>query len=177
MKHLVWIPFALLLGLLIGGWGPREELREARREIERLRSTGTARPDVTVRAVADLVRINPPLRPDPGPDEALDVSPDSTDAPPTDDGAPSPDGAPDPPPAPRDAANETDLRRQIDAAMEVWRIRSELAREAFLSESRMGDVEAVQFDVLMATMNLRLRDAVERVAERIRAGEPQTPSN
>ena len=35
MKFALFIPFILLLGLVIGGWAPKEELRAANKEIIR----------------------------------------------------------------------------------------------------------------------------------------------
>ncbi|MDZ4197670.1 MAG: hypothetical protein U1E27_00115 [Kiritimatiellia bacterium] len=40
MKYLIWIPLALLTGLILGGWGPRQDLKLARQELELARTSG-----------------------------------------------------------------------------------------------------------------------------------------
>ena len=59
MKHLVWIPVALLAGLVVGGWAPRMELNKARAEIERLKTQGGGREggQATLGAITGMIRI------------------------------------------------------------------------------------------------------------------------
>lgn len=163
MKHAIWIPFALLLGLVLGGWGPREDLKLARQEIELLRSREDRKSENPVRTVTDWVRIPPRTEPaqPPPPETPSEPAPEPETTPPSEPEIPSV-----PPP---------DLRARIDEALELWKIRSEIARNTFVMRAKFGPEEAAQFDVLLAAMNLKLRSSIEQIAVGLRAGEDPTP--
>ncbi|MDZ4197671.1 MAG: hypothetical protein U1E27_00120 [Kiritimatiellia bacterium] len=75
-----------------------------------------------------------------------------------------------PVPEPPPETAET-LRERIDAAMEIWRIRSDIARDTLLARARFDDRATDQFDLLMAAMNLRLRTEIGKIADQLRTGE------
>lgn len=161
MKHAIWIPFALLLGIVLGGWGPREDLKLARQEIELLRSRESRKTENPVQTVTDWVRLPPRTEPTPPPEPAPEGV--TEDPPPI-----QPETAPPPP---------LDLRAQIDEAMELWKIRTEIARNTLVAQAKFGPEEAAQFDVLLAAMNLRIRASIEQIAASLRAGEEPSPES
>jgi len=163
MKHFVWIPIALLLGLILGGWGPREDLKLARQELDLLRSKETRRTENPVRTVTDWVRIPPSASQEPA------APPASAEAVATNGPATVAQAAP--------AETPEGLRKQIDAAIELWKVRSDVARSTFLARANFDQEQTTRFDVLLSAMNLRLRATIEQIAARLRAGEPPTPES
>jgi hypothetical protein len=61
--------------------------------------------------------------------------------------------------------------------MELWKVRSDVARNTFLARAKFNTEEAAQFDVLLAAMNLRLRATIEQIAVGLRAGETPSPES
>ncbi len=58
MKLFLYLPFAVLLGILIGGWAPKEELRTLRRELDDLRKGAASREkDTRFDAITRMVQI------------------------------------------------------------------------------------------------------------------------
>ena len=183
MKHLIWLPVALLVGLIVGAWGPRSELRHAREEIgklEALLKEGGGR-QARLDGITRMLSI--PESPDSAP---ATRTPDATCHPlvPTasgDERTPSKPAGDAPPQSPDEtnaspAAGETapdddernqpaDLRARIDQAMDLWKLRSDIARSTFVSNAGLSDKESMQFDVLIAAMNMRIRDHIETWAE------------
>ena len=61
----------------------------------------------------------------------------------------------------------------IDKAVELWRVRSDLARGAFLNQVEASEEETLRFDVVMEAMNVRLESTIQRWAEIL--GEETVP--
>lgn len=170
MKAFAWIPFALLLGIVIGGWGPRQDLKTARLEMERLQSVASSS-DSTVRAVTDMIRIPPRET------VAQETRDAETESPGSAPGAVDPSEESQVAQAPTAVEEERtprNLRESIDEAIELWRVRSDIARNSFIARARLNSEQSAQFDVLVTAMNLRLRNSIEQVAARFQAGEAQT---
>ena len=172
MKQVIWIPLALLGGLILGSWGPRLEAKKLRTDVEALKKELKERnPNQnTFGTLTSMMRIpesdaasrrGPPLPP-----PAV-----STNAP-----APGGTNAPPRPHRPREQFRR-DLRERIDEGMEAWRIRSDIARNNFVADSGFTPEQAAQFDVLMKAMNIRLRDRLTKFADTVKAGEKLTPES
>ncbi len=174
MKHVVWIPLALLIGIALGGWAPRLEarrqallVRDLRRQLE-----AAGPPRTALAAMSGILPLAPSARVEP-----------RTEVPAA---APAPSGAaPEPAPESGEGAPETsaaegrgppeNLREAIDQAADLWKVRSDVARAALIERAGFNADEAARFDVLMAGMNVRLRDVCARWAERLRQDEPFSP--
>ncbi len=163
------LPFALLAGLVLGGLGPRRELEEARREIERMKS----RPERaggagSLNVITDVVRIPP--RP------ATETR--APQSPATDGTAERPaPGAADLEPtasAPERPAERISLRERLETAREAWAVRVDVARNTFAARTGYRGEELAEFDTILAAMNLRLRNTFEQFARQLAAGEELT---
>jgi hypothetical protein len=191
VRHYAWIPAALLLGLLLGSWGPKSEIRHLREDLEEARArsaapgrttriegvtellgitadTGAAPPPVasTNPAAPDPPQVAPP--PNPPPELARGaltnpVVPSATGA--TEVAAVAESGGTPPP----------GLQARIERAAELWRMRSDIARAAFISDAELTDEDAVNFDVLAAAMNLRLANSIEAWVDGIKNGAEPGP--
>ena len=53
------------------------------------------------------------------------------------------------------------MEQDIDKAMELWKLRSDIARSTFLANGEFSEEEAVHFDVLMTALNIRLGHTIE----------------
>ena len=168
---LIFVPVALLLGLILGGMAPRRELDKARTEIERLKSQGGSRGGNSLNMITDVVRIptdattrNIEQPPEPLDTGEREVGEDDESIP----AATPPADEPSPP------AGPTGLAEQLAAAREAWKIRSDIARNSFLSRTGLRENAVVDFDVIIAAMNLRLRSSFEDLARTLAAGEDLT---
>jgi len=72
--------------------------------------------------------------------------------------------------------DERTLRERIDEASEAWRVRSEIARNNFVTRAELTPEEAAKFDTLVEAMNLRIQNCFQAFADAVQAGEPITPA-
>ena len=173
MRFGVWIPVALLAGLVAGGLGPRVELRRAKAELARMqeqlakRQAGLSRvDDVTGFLGIDMAGGKRAA----GPAAAAPAGPDG--------GAPSP-----PPPQGTGAVAEAgaprrehgrpgqrppDMKAEIERAADLWRVRRDVARSSFLDSVGAEKEDSVQFDVLVEAMNVRLAHAIESWVDEVK---------
>ena len=169
MKGWIFLPVALVAGLVLGGWGPRQEVRRLKSELALAQAP--SRGGGGAAALGALGQVLPvaatsspePPRPRPGPEESR--PPDEAGSPGSDPG----DGSemPEPPDA------ET-IRAGIEQAMDAWRLRSELVRNTFVANNALNASEAAQFDTLVAAMNLRIRNDIQLLADRLRMDDSLT---
>ncbi len=187
MKLAVFLPFVLLLGLIIGGWAPKEDLRAATKELTELKGQLAKRSkDQRVDTFASFVKIpERATRLNPKPPSAGN-GPDLPAA-----GAPSND-------APREAAagrtvtntaarsaaaqpetprSAEDLRARIDEAKELWKTRVEIARAQWLDRLRLSAEDAALFDDTINTMNESLYASMQRMADGLAADKALTPED
>jgi hypothetical protein len=182
LKHLAWIPVAFLFGLLIGSWAPRGDLRKARRAlVEARRATGGERSGSgQFESVSRFLRI-PQGREAP----AGQAGPPSGSAPVppvgADPGVEVEDGSAGEDPAAEDRDQlldrfgRDDLQSRIDQATELWQMRADMARAAFVANTELDEAQAAQFDVLVASMNMRLRERLEAWAGELREADQAGP--
>lgn len=179
MKAYFLVPLVFLLGLMLGGWGPRAELREQQEELTKtqalLRQARTGGGASDVGQVTRLLGIEGErphaahgASPSPEPRDATLREPapaDAGTAPHAADATPAEPEAPDRPDRP------ADMEAELNAAMELWELRAEIARSTFLANGDFSDGEAVAFDVLIEAMNLRLSHAIETWVSNVEAKE------
>ena len=60
-----------------------------------------------------------------------------------------------------------DLRARIDEAAELWRTRIELKRATTIEKLGLDEKEAEAFDAALATMNEKLRDTMQALADEL----------
>ncbi len=169
MKHLVWIPFAILLGFALGGWAPRLEITRLKSDLA-LAKTRESREGGRVSALGALTQVIPLQNRESSPTNAPPATNATAAA--TNAAAPVAEAATNAPPRRPPREN---IRERIDQAMEAWRVRSDIARNTFVANAGLTPEEQQQFDVLTAAMNLRLRTTIQGFADQIRAGEKMTP--
>ncbi len=155
MKTALAIVAALLVGLVVGSFRIQSELRAARDEIKSLQQQLRARPRRTegLRDITSFLRV--PVTSTP-PAESVVPAPVS-----------EPTGTNDvasPAPAPR-APRTENFEQQIQAAVELWKTRSELARSTFLGNLNASPVQTQMFDQTIAGMNEQLGEKIKRWAE------------
>ncbi|MBN1672776.1 MAG: hypothetical protein JXR37_17160 [Kiritimatiellae bacterium] len=175
MKYAGLAVISLILGFVLGGWGPRSDLKQAKRENEELRRElrrQQRRGKPNLADVTGMLRI-------PDADEPGKA------------GQPARAGAGGPPPAQPDSAargrdempaseeagarNQNRQRRslaeRIQEAADLWRVRADLARHALVANANLSQDETVQLDVLLASMNIRLRAGMEQAVANFTSGE------
>jgi hypothetical protein len=178
MKLLAWIPVALLLGLALGAWPAKNELKQLRDETEKLRKEAKSRSAGagTLGQLTQMMRI-PDQAPPPKPEAAKPAATnaavaaegDSTNRPPRR-RPPFAEMRPRP-------GDDRSMRERIDAGMDAWRIRSDIARNNFISKAGFDAAQAAQFDVLTQAMNLRLKDRLSKFADEVKSGKKITPES
>jgi len=185
VRPYAWIPVALLLGLVLGSWGPKSEIRKLREDLEAARAgAGTVKRTARIEGVTELLGISAAAAAASAPMTA-DVSETSADAtnPPvpvadnTATGALAVSQGPPPGETPpgRNRPRPRNLEGQIERAAELWRMRSDVARAAFVSDAELTDADAGTFDVLTTAMNLRLANSIETWVEGIKGGDAPGP--
>lgn len=190
MKAYILIPFALLLGLVLGGWGPRSELKTAHDELKKtrrlLKDVNAGRGGSDVGRVTQLLGIDeraqnahPDKKIRPAPEEGKQESQAADRAP----AVPRADTDVSQPEAGETRSSESGnsgeqnpdqgsgMQRNIDDAIELWKLRSDIARSTFLANGRFSEEDAVDFDVLVEAMNVRLRHSIESWSDAVKEKE------
>lgn len=192
MKALIWLPAACLAGIVIGAWGPREELRtrEEHAAAEKARPRNAAE---GFKAFARLANIpdearRPHRHRQPGKAlfTATNAAPKKADAPKKD--APRVTSAPATAPTPAPVATNApprraermspeDLRARIEEAQDLWRTRVELARTQWKDKLGIasGSDAASRFDAAIDSMNEQLHETMQTMATLLAQQERMTP--
>jgi hypothetical protein len=163
---------AFVLGLVVGGLGPRQEVRELRRELFELeKSGGGLGGSALARMMTERLTRPEAQRDGPvsGDDRDLaEVLAEAQDAEPT---AGEPAVVTDPPPA--KAFDPTEL----EAVREGMLLRASQARTALDQELDPTEEQTAAVDAAIDTMNDRLVDLSYALQEQLRAGgEPERPA-
>ncbi len=171
MKNFLWIPLAVLAGLALGSWGPRTELRDANDRISLLEqqlTVATAPSDRGMTGVTDMLRIprdsRQERRTDPPP---VDEEPDEPAAAHTQRDIPGEE--------PQPESRRRGLEERIEDAVELWRVRSSIARNTFIANAGLKEKDVIAFDVVIKAMNIRMESVLHDWAERIEEGTPLDP--
>jgi hypothetical protein len=149
--HLAFAGAGLALGLVLGGLGPREELREARSEArEARRSPGGAGTEI-----AKIFQGKPVATPEAEPAAAPDAA---TPPAPVDDPDEEREGKPSP--------------ARLDEMREAMVIRQKQARAALIEDAEPSDEQLADIDAVFADMNADLRALATDFVGRFEEGEP-----
>lgn len=168
--NVLWIAVALLAGLVIGGWGPRLDLKKAHEDLKSLE----AKQAKSAAGPTELAGLRTMLRLPEGDRRAVHRAErrETTDAASAATGVlasattpPSADGA--------DATNRADQRVEAREGMrkasELWMTRVALARNTFVSNVGLDKEQEKSFDVSVEAMNLRLGDRIDKWVEQLKA--------
>ena len=189
MKLALILPFVLLLGLVIGGWAPKEQLRalQAERKTYEARLAELergGRMDALTRMIQIPERAQAPAKTPSGetkPTEPAAPSDAGTDAPP-DSQTPHATATDVTPPdtdrrSRRESFNPEDLRARIDEAKALWLTRVEVARAQWADRLQLDAAGTALFDDALNTMNENLYHAMQRIADELTAKETLTPED
>ncbi len=176
MKLFLILPFVLLLGLIIGGWEPKEELRTAQREISDLkeklaRREKDSRGDAFTRMVRIPDRAQKSKRVTMGGSDPSRISA-------TDDTRAKNSSGNDLSPAETNitraqtgssVTNVTelppeDLRVRIDEAKELWKTRVDIARAQWIDRLKLSPEATALFDASINAMNENLYTSMQNLA-------------
>lgn len=153
----LWLAVVLLAGLLLGGWGPRLDLKKAREELKSLKdgqakTTGRSAELAGLQAMLRLPegerRPRRPPRPAPEPATQSVARVAETTNPPL---------------------QRLDRQAEMRKASELWLTRVAMARSAFVSNVQLDKEQEKSFDVLIEAMNLRLGAGVDKWVDALRA--------
>jgi len=175
MKSLLFIPFALFLGLIVGSWSPRGEIASLKKDLastkELLKNQpGQKRSFSEVTSLLGIERTESSDRNETEikEDVATSEEPDATDEVAAGEFAES--NAVENVETPPERTQE-DMEADIDKAVELWRMRVDIARSTFVSNTGMNDQQAMQFDQRVDDMNLRIGETIDLFAENIDGAE------
>ena len=163
----------LIAGYLLGGWGPNAELKKMRDELSTVRAQLTTRSTAKQSAIQGIKQIlDIPAVPEKRwrrPEEEIDAT--ATNAVADTEIQAS-------------TADERRTRRrrggfwrqnrdkpfkeQIEKAADMWNVRSELARDSFVTNADLNEPQAIQFDVLIKAMNIRIEAGIRELVELIK---------
>ncbi len=174
MRLAISIVVALVAGYLLGGFGPRADLRDAKKELAEARkhAPSAARKGTDLRGVKDLLRL-----PD---DNAVRERAAVRRAAHASTGIATGETA-----AAVAASQErsntgtvarmatgavrrAQMTEELRKASDLWNTRAAMARNSFVSNVELNDEQAAAFDTLVAAMNLRLETGINRWVETIR---------
>jgi hypothetical protein len=159
MKIGIAAVLALLLGLVLGSYGPRSDLRQARARIKELeRKAGRQESSAgKMQAVKTMLQVKdseisaarskprkifrPPSPPQPIPLETSEAR--ATNAPPR-------------------------MGRNIAEAAELWSTRVEMSRNSFIGNLGLNPQQTAMFDGITAVMNAQLEERIGKWAESLK---------
>lgn len=178
MRTFLAVCIALLVGLVIGAWPYKRDLRLARDEISQLKaqSERRQRSRSNMDGITRLLAI--PERE--APLQSSSVSASQTVARPASplvresNATPSRVNARWRRQGAERASSAEEFRQQIRNAAELWKTRVSLARESFASRVPTNEAQVIRFDVLMEAMNIRLEATIEKWVDAIQTQEVVT---
>ena len=179
MKGFIWVPVACLLGLIIGGWGPREEVRSLKGMLEEERKERSGMPTDGFGSFARMVNIpdsarrRPPRQKKPA--EVKEPSGGGEPAVATNASITVEAGPDAPPRPPRHRFRTEDLRARIDEAKALWETRVEVARAQWIERLKLEGEAVNRFDDALNAMNVRLYDGMKAMADQLANEEEMTP--
>ncbi len=192
MKSLIWLPLACVVGVIIGAWGPREELSslKANAEAEKKQPRNAAEGFQAFARMANIpeaAKRSRRRRPDAKPLFAAGA----TNRPPertmaatnvlavatnTPAAAPQAETAvTNQPPRKQERLSPEDLRARIEEAQELWRTRVELARVKWKEKLKLDDAAAEKFNAALDGMNEQLYDTMQTMATLLAQQDKMTP--
>lgn len=186
MKLLLIMPFVLLLGLIIGGWAPKQELRSTKKEIADLAGKLASREkDSRMDAFTRMVQI---------PERAQKTKPaaavkpisvrvsasvgSDTNGLVTGSAAAATNAVTEKDhalePKKSDLSPE-DLQARIEEAKELWKTRVEIARAQWIERLKLSPEEAALLDASVNAMNEELYASMQGLAASLENADTLTP--
>ncbi len=172
-KAIVLLPLAFVLGGVVGYWNNADDVRiykEKAAEAEKLAASGKKGGGGDgFGTFAQMMQI---------PKEAK-RPPSRKAAPPAEGGQTNDVAAAEAPGAnentePQEEFNPEDLRARIDEAADLWRARIDVAKAAAVDRLGLDAEGQRKFEASLATMNDRIRDSIQIIAESIANDEKMT---
>ena len=178
MKNFVWIPLAFILGGLVGYWGPSEDVRELKARAEA--APAAQAPANGFGSFAQLVNIPESANPRRmrRRQAEREAAAKAAQEDPSDKGSTNETNVASveqPSPVQRPAISPEDLRARIDEAAAFWRTRVEIARAQTIEQLGLGSDGVAKFDEALASMNGRLRESLQTIADMLADEEAMTP--
>ena len=182
MKYLIGISLGALLGIVVGAWGPREDLKALKAQAQERGNVRKASEASGFDAFAKMVNI-PDVAKRPAKSArakpATSTNAVAQAANPSQPSQPSQLSQPaqlsQPPQHPKPFSRE-DLRARIDEAADLWRTRVELAKTQWKDKLGIsGNEKSEAFESALATMNESLLETMTALAEEIEKSEKMTP--
>ncbi len=186
----VWLPVALLVGLVLGGLGPRSEMEGVRKELEsarlRLKTLEQKNRGQEVDRVAGILGIGAD-REQSDEDNVVAVKDDEPESrredyvsgleddntsetePDKVGGGAESEGEPD--------RRSSSMEERIDRASELWEARADIARGTFIANGDLSEEDVKDFDVLMEAMNIRLEHSIAQWAEKVKGKGEADPED
>ena len=189
MKSFIWLPIACIAGVIIGAWGPREELRALKEnaEVERKRPrNATAEGFQAFARMANIpeeARRSRRRRPDAKPLFATTNRPPARATVVTNVAVAAETSATNAPSGGHGPKSEwqstrmspEDLRARIEEAQELWRTRVEMARANWKDKLNLDAAASAKFDAVLDGMNEQLYDTMQAMAELLAKQDRMTP--
>ena len=183
MKTLIWLPAACLVGLIVGAWGPREELRALKEKVQEEREKPRSAADgfqafARLANIPDEVRRPHRRKPSSGPlfkaatNAPAAKAPRSVAVPPRTQVAAAVTNLP---PHRAERLQPEDLRARIEEAQELWRTRVEMATARWKEKLRLDAQTAERFDAALESMNVQLYETMQTMADLIAQQDRMTP--
>ena len=174
---IVWLPLVFIAGGLVGYYGPAEELRS--RDVREKEEKTRAKPKNAFGSFTELVNI-PEVAKRPRRVKDTEPATNTTDVAGRVGDAPLPGESASgrvgdaPLPEKRKRVAPEDLRARIDEAAELWRTRIEIARASAIEKLGLDDKGAESFNDAIEDMNVKLRESIQIVADRVASSEAMT---
>ena len=175
MKTGIAVVLALLVGLALGGWGPRTDLRQARDQIKemeaKLRKRGAATGKMeTVKAMLqvkddEVSAARSRARKSSPPKKTTPFRPATA--------ADGPSVTPDPDKA-RNTNTSERFSENLQKQMELWNTRVEMSRNSFITNLGLNAQQTAMFDGAMAVMNSQLEQGIRQWADSLKQKDEMT---
>jgi hypothetical protein len=176
MKNYIYLPFILLLGLVVGGWGVRTDLRLVKDELKEAKKNMKSG-EVRARNVQIAGEVTQLLNIEQGasarrrkvrPKRSEEQGSTSNVVSETEGIAGGETVKVAKPRGDRRRRDLTEAERQdsfeqdINQAVELFEVRSKIARKTFVGKVQLDEKQEERFDVLVDAMNVRLADKIEK---------------
>lgn len=175
MKYLLLLPFAVLFGLAVGSWAPKNELVKVRQELKalekKLEKQNTGGKLAALNSFIKIPERKSGRKPEPfkahgeaaqsetydTPEAATNLLSDASST-----------NTPSTPPSSRRPRflnpKSKNFEEDLEQAKELWQTRVEMARSSWLAKLKLNEQESTLFDQAMADMNDKIYLTMQSVA-------------
>ncbi len=158
---------------MLGSWSNKADLRKAVSEVASLKAKleqNTRQPS-SLKGISSMLNLpevkpappprrhKPFTRPTPAPESHLSTTENPSDSTPL---------------LPQTHSTNS-MQNNLEAAANLWKVRVDLARNSFVSNVTTNDEQAMQFEVSMIAMNLRLSNSIRTWVDQIKQDKNLTP--